>query len=128
MSGSASSHSGDLALVLAAIGTYGVLAYDVAQRSHEIGVRLAMGSPRSRLLRLFLKQGIVLGLIGLAIGTPGVVAIAIFVRSLLVVFSPPQTSLVIVAATTLFVSTLSASLLPAWRATRFDPAIILRRE
>ena len=92
---------GLLALVLAAIGTYGVLAYNVAQRSHEIGVRLAMGSPRSRLLRLFLKQGLVLGVIGLAIGTPGVIAIAVFVRSLLVVFSPPQTSLVIGAAATL---------------------------
>ena len=119
---------GFLALVLAAIGTYGVLAYDVAQRSHEIGVRLAMGSPRARLLRLFLKQGLVLGLIGLALGTPGVIAIAVFVRSLLVVFSPPQTTLVIGAATTLFVSTLAASLLPAWRASRYDPAIILRRE
>ena len=119
---------GFLALVLAAIGTYGVLAYDVAQRSHEIGVRLAMGSPRSRLLRLFLKQGFGLGVIGLAIGTPGVIAIAVFVRSLLVVFSPPSTSLVIGAATTLFLSTLAASLLPAWRATRYDPAIILRRE
>ena len=49
-------------------------------------------------------------------------------RSLLVVFSPPQTSLVIGAATTLFVSTVAASLLPAWRATRYDPAIMLRRE
>jgi putative ABC transport system permease protein len=118
---------GFLALVLAAIGTYGVLAYDVSQRSHEIGVRLAMGSPRALILRLFLKQGLVLGLIGIAVGTPGVIAIAVFVRSLLVVFSPPQTSLVIGAATTLFVSTLAASLLPAWRATRYDPAIILRR-
>jgi ABC-type antimicrobial peptide transport system permease subunit len=119
---------GFLALVLAAIGTDGVLAYDVAQRSHEIGVRLAMGSPRSRLLRLFLKQGLVLGVIGLVIGTPGVIAIALFVRSLLVVFSPPHSSLVIGAATTLFVSTLAASLLPVWRATRYDPATILRRE
>ncbi len=119
---------GFLALVLAAIGTSGVLAYDVAQRSHEIGVRLAMGSSRARLLRLFVKQGLVLGLIGLALGTPGVIAIAVFVRSLLVVFSPPQTTLVIGAATTLFVSTLAASLLPAWRASRYDPAIILRRE
>jgi ABC-type antimicrobial peptide transport system permease subunit len=118
---------GLLALVLAAIGTYGVLAYDVAQRSHEIGVRLAMGSPRSWLLRLFLKQGLMLGVIGLVIGTPGVIAIAVFVRSLLVVFSPVQPSLVIGAAITLFVSTLAASLLPAWRATRYDPAIILRR-
>ena len=76
----------------------------------------------------FLKQGLVLGLIGLALGTPGLIAIAVFLRSLLVVFSPPQTSLVIGAATTLVVSTLAASLLPAWQATRYDPAIILRRE
>ena len=119
---------GCLALVLAALGTYGVLAYDVAQRSFEIGVRLAMGSPRSRVLHLFLMQGLVLGVIGLALGTPGVIAIAIFVRSLLVVFSPPQTSLVIAAAVTLFASTLAASVLPAWQATRFDPATILRRD
>jgi putative ABC transport system permease protein len=119
---------GFLALVLAAIGTYGVLAYDVAQRSHEIGVRLAMGSPRARLLGLFLRQGVVLGVIGLLIGTPGVIAIAVFVRSLLIVFSPPQTSLMVGVATTLFLSTLAASLLPAWRATRCDPASVLRRE
>jgi predicted permease len=118
---------GFLALVLAAIGTYGVLAYDVAQRSHEIGVRLAMGSPRSRLLGLFLRQGVVLGVIGLVIGTPGVIAIAVFVRSLLIVFSPPQTSLMVGVAATLFLSTLAASLLPAWRATRCDPASVLRR-
>ena len=119
---------GFLALVLAAIGTYGVLAYDVAQRSHEIGVRMAMGSPRSRLLGLFLRQGVVLGVIGLVIGTPGVIAIAVFVRSLLIVFSPPQTSLMVGVATTLFLSTLAASVLPAWRATRCDPASVLRRE
>src|SRR5262249_27557633 len=86
---------GFLALVLAAIGTYGVLAYDVAQRSHEIGVRLAMGSPRSGVMRLFMRQGIVLGVIGLLIGSPGVIAITLFVRSLLVVFSPLQPTIVV---------------------------------
>jgi ABC-type lipoprotein release transport system permease subunit len=57
-----------------------------------------------------------------------VIAIAVFVRSLLIVFSPPQTSLMVGVATTLFLSTLAASLLPAWRATRCDPASVLRRE
>jgi ABC-type lipoprotein release transport system permease subunit len=62
------------------------------------------------------------------IGTPGVIAIAVFVRSLLIVFSPPQTSLMVGVAATLFLSTLAASVLPAWRATRCDPASVLRRE
>ena len=69
-----------------------------------------------------------LGLIGLALGTPGVIAIAVFLRSLLVVFSPPQTSLVIGAATTLVVSTLAASLLPRGRPRDMTARLILRRE
>jgi putative ABC transport system permease protein len=119
---------GLLALVLAAVGTYGVLAYDVAQRGHEIGLRLAMGAPRKRILRMFLRRGATLAAIGLAIGAPGVIAIAVFIRSLLVVFSNVQPIVVVAVAAVLLLTTLAASFVPAWRAMRFDPARVLRQE
>jgi putative ABC transport system permease protein len=118
---------GLLALLLAAVGTYGVLAYNVAQRSQEIGVRMAMGAPRGRVLAMFVKQGLTLGLIGLAVGTPGVIVIDRFVRSLLSVFSSVPALTVVAVGLVLLAATFLASLVPAWRAATLSPMQALRR-
>ncbi len=119
---------GLLALLLAAVGTYGVLAYNVAERRHEIGVRMALGAARGRVLSMFTRQGVTLALVGLAIGTPGVIGIDRFVRSLLSVFSSVPALTVAGVASVLFVATVVASIVPAWRAATLDPLKALRNE
>jgi predicted permease len=119
---------GLLALLLAAVGTYGVLAYNVAERRHEIGVRMALGAARGRVLSMFARQGVTLALIGLAIGAPGVVAIDRFVRSLLSIFSAVPAPTMLGVASVLFAATLVASVVPAWRAATIDPVKALRNE
>jgi len=117
---------GGLAMLLAAVGTYGVLAYNVAQRRQEIGVRMAMGAARGRVLRLFVRQGATLAVVGMAIGAPGVIAIDRFSRSLLSIFSSVPALTVVGVAGVLFAATLVASIVPAWRAATIDPVQALR--
>ncbi len=119
---------GFLALLLAALGTYGVLAYNVTQRSQEIGVRMAMGASPSRVLRMVTRQGAVLGAIGLALGAPGVMAISGVLGSVLI--DAPQLEPVTIAVVfvVLFSATLAASWVPARRAAALDPATVLREE
>ncbi len=117
-----------LALVLAAIGTYGVLAYLVAERYQEIGIRMALGADRTSVLRLVLTRGLVLSLTGLALGLTASAALTRVLSSLLFGVTPtdPATltavSLVIIAVAT------TACLVPALRATRIDPLVALRQE
>jgi len=119
---------GGLALLLAAIGLYGVIAYNVTQRLHEMGVRVALGARTSDLLRLVVGQGIRVTLLGTAIGAAVVFLGGKLIASLLfgVPVRDPVTFLV-VAMVLLLVATI-ASLVPALRASRVDPNLALRAE
>ncbi len=116
-----------LALVLAAIGTYGVLSYLVTQQSQEIGIRMALGADRRNVLGLVLKQGLLLAGIGLALGSAGALAAGRLMRTLLFDVSPTDpVTLIAVVAVMALVATI-ACLVPALRATRVDPLTTLRQ-
>ncbi len=117
-----------LTLLLAAVGTYGVLARSVSQRTQEIGVRLALGAGRRDILGLILGRGTKLTLIGLGIGITVAMALTRLMRSLLFgVNSMDHFTFVSVALLLTFVAML-ASYIPARRAMRVDPMIALRYE
>jgi ABC-type antimicrobial peptide transport system permease subunit len=119
---------GLLALVLAAVGIYGVVAYSTRQRSHEIGIRLALGAERSDVFRLVLGQGLKLALIGLGIGLALSLAVTRFLRTWL--FGVTATDLLTYAGVTLLLClvALAACYLPARRATQVEPTVALRCE
>lgn len=119
---------GVLAFVLAVVGIYGVIAYRTRQRTHEIGLRMALGALPRDVLRLVLRQGMRITLIGLAIGVVASLALARFMSSLLfgVSSSDPMTFISVVAVLA-FVALL-ASYIPARRAMRLDPMVALRYE
>src|SRR5262245_38838963 len=117
---------GLLALTLASIGLYGVMAYSVTQRTREIGVRMALGADRSNVLGMVLRQGMTLVVIGLAIGIVGALGTARIVSGLLFGMSAVDpTTFAGVSIVLLFVAML-ASYIPAWRASRLDPLQALR--
>jgi putative ABC transport system permease protein len=119
---------GALALVVAAIGLYGVIAYSVAQRMHEMGVRVALGARTGDLLRLVVWEGLRVALVGIVLGAAGSLAAGRLVASLL--FGVPSNdplTFIVVALVLLAVATV-ASLVPAWRASRVDPNLALRAE
>jgi putative ABC transport system permease protein len=117
-----------IALLLAAIGLYGVLAWTVRQRTSEIGVRMAFGARQSTILSLVVRQGLGLSTIGIAIGVVGALALTRVMESLLVGVTPTD-PLTFAAITVLFVVVaLLASSIPAVRASRVDPGRALRQE
>jgi putative ABC transport system permease protein len=115
-----------VALFLAGVGLYGVVAYSVSQRTQEIGVRMAIGAQRSDVLRIVLGEGMKLALIGVGIGIAGSLALSEVVRTMLFGVTPMDavsyaaTSLVLLAVAAL------ACYVPARRATRVDPIVALR--
>jgi predicted permease len=119
---------GALALVVAAVGLYSVLAFDVAQRTRELGIRTALGAAKGRLLRGVLVEGIALAGLGVALGLLIAVAVAPYARDLLFEVSPRDPAVLVIVAVALGATGVLASLLPALRATRVDPVVALRAE
>jgi len=115
-----------LALLLAAIGTYGVLSYMVAERRREIGIRMALGADQGQVLALVMRQGLVLTAVGIAAGVGGAFALDRLLTSLLFGVQPtdPITIVAVVATITLVAAV--ACGIPAWRASRVDPNVVLR--
>ena len=119
---------GLLALVLASVGIYGVLAYAVGQRTHEIGIRMAMGAQRRHILKLVFRQGAWMLGIGTAIGLAGAFALARVMSGLLFEVSAHDPLTFIATPLVLAAVALLACYLPARRATRVDPMVALRYE
>jgi putative ABC transport system permease protein len=115
-----------LALVLAAVGIYGLLAYSVSQRTHEIGVRLAIGAQPRDLLRLVLRDGAKLTLLGIAIGVISALALTHLMASLLFEVTPTDPATFAAVAALLAVVAFAACYIPARRASRVDPMVALR--
>jgi predicted permease len=117
-----------LALILAAIGTYGVLSYMVTARRREIGIRLALGADRARVQMHVMKQGLLLTAIGLAVGLAGALGVNRLIRSLLFGVQPTDVPTLAGVAATMGLVAAMACWLPAWRASRLDPNVVLRDE
>ena len=117
-----------LALLLAVIGTYGVLSYMVTARRREIGIRLALGANRSRVQLHVMKQGLLLTAIGLVVGLAGALGVNRLIQSLLFGVQPTDVPTMAAVAATITLVAAMASWLPAWRASRLDPNVVLRDE
>ena len=119
---------GSVALLLAAIGLYGVMAYSVAQRTNEIGIRVALGAKPLDVLRMILRESMVLALPGLAVGSLLATALARLVSASLVEVSPKDPAVYAAAAAFTVLITLFAAVGPARRAAKVDPMVALRYE
>jgi len=117
-----------IALALAAVGTYGILAYLVTERRQEIGIRMALGADRRMILRLVLVRGLLLSALGLAIGLAGSLGLSRVLGSLLFNVPPNDPVTLALVAGVIAIVGAAACLVPAWRATRTDPLIALRAE
>jgi putative ABC transport system permease protein len=119
---------GFISLALACIGIYGVIAFSVAQRTHEFGIRMAVGAQQSELLRLVLSDALRLAAIGVGVGLILAFALSRFAQSLVYNISPHDPLTFAGTAALLCGVALLAALVPALRASRLDPSIALRQE
>jgi ABC-type antimicrobial peptide transport system permease subunit len=117
-----------LGLLLAAIGLFGLVSYSVAQRTNEIGVRMALGAQKRDVVSMILRQGLRLLLVGLAIGITGALALTRFLSSLLYGVAPTDPVTFTAVSLILIVVALLACYIPARRAAKVDPMIALRYE
>jgi putative ABC transport system permease protein len=117
-----------VALALAAVGIYGVMSYSVTQRTHEIGIRMALGATSTDVLRLVVGQGLILAFIGIGIGIGAALAVTQIMDSLLYGVSATDPITFVITAALLTGIALAASFIPARRAARVDPMIALRYE
>jgi ABC-type antimicrobial peptide transport system permease subunit len=117
---------GGLSMTLAAIGLFGLMSYSVSRRTNEIGIRMALGAQRTAVLRLVLRESLILVVVGLAIGLAFAVAVSRFVETLL--FGLGSTDILTIALAVLVMLLVSsfAGYLPARRASRVDPMVALR--
>ena len=119
---------GLIALAMAAVGLYGILAYSVAQRRREIGVRIAMGADSAAVTRLVVGDGLKIALVGLLIGALAAFGVGRLLAAQLYRTSPWDPASVAGATLFLALAALAACWLPAWRASRLDPAVTLRED
>jgi ABC-type antimicrobial peptide transport system permease subunit len=119
---------GALALILAFIGLYGLLAYSVARRTREIGIRMALGAQRTAVVATVVKRAFVLVLLGIAIGVPCALAASRWVQAMLFGLKPTDPTTMVAAALLLATAAPVAAYLPARRAARVDPMVALRNE
>jgi putative ABC transport system permease protein len=117
-----------VALTLASVGLYGVVAHGVTERTHEIGVRIALGAEQRHVLGLVMRQGLSMALLGTAIGVAGSVALSRSIQGLLFGVTATDPVTIVAVVTTLLAVALVACYVPAWRATRVDPTLALRAE
>jgi macrolide transport system ATP-binding/permease protein len=117
-----------LALVIATVGLYGTMAYRVARRTGEIGIRMALGAQRGAVVRMILRQALVLAAIGLAIGLPAALGASRLVESFLFGIKSNDPSVLVLAVAVLLCAALIAGYLPAWRASRINPLTAIRDE
>ena len=117
-----------LALLLAAVGTYGVLSYMVAERRREIGIRLALGADHSRVMGQIMRQGLVLTAVGVVAGLAGALGLNRLIASLLFGVQPTDATTMVGVVATIAVVAAFACWVPAWRASRLDPNVVLRED
>jgi putative ABC transport system permease protein len=117
-----------LALAMAAVGVFGVTAYAVSQRRHELGVRMALGADRASVVRLVLRQELSACGAGIVVGLGGALALSTLLQSLLYGVAPRDPATLAAASLLLVSVTLAAGYFPARRATRIDPAAVMRME
>ena len=120
--------AGGMALVLGIIGIYGVISYAVTQRTREIGIRMALGAHAGELQRMFVRHGLILAGVGVAIGAAAAVGLSRLMKSLLFEVSPLDPVTYAAVAVVLVTSAALASYLPARRAAAVDPLDALRAE
>jgi putative ABC transport system permease protein len=119
---------GFIALLLASVGVYGVMAYSVSERTHEIGIRMALGATPSNVLRLIVGRGLLLTTIGAAIGVPFAFVLARMLTSLIYGVTPGDVPTYTLVCAALGAVAFVACYFPARRATRVDPLVALRYE
>jgi len=117
---------GGLALLLAAVGLYGVMSYSVAQSTRELGLRMALGAGAANLLRLVISRGLRLMMGGILLGAIAALVLTRLLGQLLYNVSPHDPRVFGAALVMMAITTVCACLLPAWRASRTDPARVLR--
>jgi len=117
-----------LALVIACVGLYATMAYMVARRTSEIGIRMALGAPRGLVIWMIMRQVCLLAIVGLAIGVPIAMGTSRFIASFLFAMAPNDARALAAAVTILMTAALVAGYGPARKASRVDPIVALRHE